>query len=122
MIKWSDIKLLRKGTKVEVEGIIRGLQLYNGFFIKGYSCFLVSGEDIIPMYGYYDSSTKAGLKISMLRYSAETNTPIRIRGITKTTDYTFDETNTSTIPTCVLQVKAVKLGDYVSLLWGLYND
>ena len=121
-LKLSDIRLSKKGDRVELEGIVKGLVNYQGILRKTFSGFLIdkeprynpTGVDSIPIFGICDASAEATLKASMLKYSEETDTTVTIRGIIKETVYIRRR---PTLLGIILKVKAISSKDYKTMLW-----
>ena len=114
-------KLSRKGNKIEVEGIVKGLVIYNGFLkITRFFAFLTNEQKpILPIYGRTDGLVQAKSEVSMLKLSSETETPVKIRGILRLPNFiTSYITGHGDQKKYLLECEAVKLENWETMLWS----
>lgn len=114
-LELSDIGIAKKGDRVELEGIAKGIVNYQGILRKTFSGFLIDKEDLIPIFGTCYFATEATLKRRMLNYSEETDTVVTIRGIIKENAYIKRQT---TLLGVMLKVKAISSKEYEIALGG----
>ena len=114
-------KLSRKRNKIEVEGIIKGLVIWNSFLgVTKFFAFLTNEQKpILPIYGRTDGLIQAKSKVSMLKFSSETETPVKVRGILKLPNFiTSYITGPDDQKKYLLECETIKLENWESILWS----
>lgn len=110
-----------KNKTIEVEEIIRGLTIHKTLLGREEYFAILSpnlqNKLVLPVYGSVDSSKQAKSKISMLKFSSETDTPVKVRGVLKLPNRYAPYIKTEKGRPLILRIKTVKLEKWESILW-----